>query len=489
MDSLLLPSHPANPLLGQDVCWCIEPLWLQKAEHLYVEYRDAIAKHGETGEDEPAGMDVPNSVSSDGILTLNISGVITKRFQFGSELCSSSLLKSRVQKALCSPEVKAVLFVVDSPGGQVAGTADLADAVRSLSTAKPTAAFIEDTGCSAAYWAVCQCREIYCSSTALVGSIGTLLVMDDSSEAFARQGVKVHVVATGDKKGIGTTGMPVREKHLEAVQQMVDSTNTHFVDAVMSGRKLTDSQRSAVLDAGVYVGAEAIGAGLVDGVSTREQALNRLRELASHANRIQKTALNEKMKREGAMGVFKMLLRPKEEQPDSEQRVELIGELIEGSNTAPQAHSSLLELCTREGIVTVEALRERLEMASFGESCLKELRAEARAEAVRCYGAVLGQKIGSTVSHLDAEAVRGIRDGWRAEADARFGIGADGSAPARASAPAAIPRVSVPVWGDEESHTASAWSRLTDSQRALAIRMGMDAPEKREQFAASVLGN
>ncbi len=83
MDSLLLPSHPANPLLGQDVCWCIEPLWLQKAEHLYVEYRDAIAKHGETGEDEPAGMDVPNSVSSDGILTLNISGVITKRFQFG----------------------------------------------------------------------------------------------------------------------------------------------------------------------------------------------------------------------------------------------------------------------------------------------------------------------------------------------------------------------------------------------------------------------
>lgn len=489
MDSLSLQSLPANPLLGLDVCWCIEPLWLQKAENLLVEYRDLSVKHGDMSEDDSSRGDGSSSVSSDGILTLNISGVITKRFQFGSELSSSSLLKSRVQKALAAPEVKAVLFVVDSPGGQVAGTADLADAVRSLSVAKPTVAFIEDTGCSAAYWAVCQCREIYCSPTALVGSIGTLLVMDDSSEAFARQGVRVHVVATGDKKGIGTSGVPVREKHLEAVQQMVESTNAHFVDAVMSGRRLTDSQRSAALEAGVYVGAEAITAGLVNGVSTRDQVLNRLREMCSSGSTKQKTGRVKQIKREGAMGVFKMLLRPKDEQLESEQRVELIGELIEGGNTIPQAHSSLLELCTREGVATVDALRERFEMATFGENCLKELRAEARAEAVRCYGAVLGQKIGSTVSHLDAEAVRGIRDGWRAEADARFGIGADGSAPARASAPAAIPRVSVPVWGDEEGHTTSAWSRLTDSQRALAIRMGMDAPEKREQFATSVLGN
>lgn len=210
-----------------------------------------------------------------GLAILALRGPMTKYGSLGS---STIGMKLTLRQAVADPAVDAILLVIDSPGGSVDGTADLALEVARINAFKPVVAFLEDTAASAAYWVASQAGRVIGNSTGVFGGIGVYAVIEDWSKAAADAGVKVHVIRAGEFKGAGTTGTEVTDKQLNDFQRIIDATNELFIAAVAKGRGLTSKQAAKLNDGRVYVGAEAVALGLVDKIGTFDDAQNMARQ-------------------------------------------------------------------------------------------------------------------------------------------------------------------------------------------------------------------
>ena len=160
--------------------------------------------------------------------------------------------------------VHSILLVVESPGGTVAGTSELAKAV--ASSPKPVVAYIEDMGASAAYWVASAATKVYANDSAYVGSIGTYMVIRDTSQAADKAGIKVHVINAGEFKGAGSAGTEVTDSQLAEFQRVINDTNNLFVEAVASHRGLDLATAKSLADGRIHLAAEAVKLGLIDGV-------------------------------------------------------------------------------------------------------------------------------------------------------------------------------------------------------------------------------
>lgn len=211
----------------------------------------------------------------DDVAIITISGPILKHRPSFSAGCSSIELRRLVSRAVNDATVRGIVLHVDSPGGTVAGTKELADAIAKANQVKPVMAYACDLMASAAYWISSQAGRIEAGPTSLVGSIGALSVVEDSSAAAAKAGIIVHLVRTGEFKGAGMPGTPITEPMLAELQRTTDQFQAFFQEAVVTGRGLTPEQYAAVSDARVHLAADALALGLIDQVASFEDAFDR----------------------------------------------------------------------------------------------------------------------------------------------------------------------------------------------------------------------
>jgi ClpP class serine protease len=115
----------------------------------------------------------------------------------------------------------------------------------------------------------------------VVGSIGTFLVVQDSSGEASRVGVEVHVIKAGDFKGLGVPGTPITDSQLAYLQELINAQNEFFIRGVMRGRKRTTEEVKSWADGRVFMAAEALAMGLIDGIATTDQAMAELRKSTS----------------------------------------------------------------------------------------------------------------------------------------------------------------------------------------------------------------
>lgn len=210
------------------------------------------------------------------IAIISASGTLMKS---ASSMGGTSTVQLRrdISSAANDPSISGILLAIDSPGGTAAGTYELGGAVRRAADTKPTWAFIEDLGASAAYWMASQASQIYAANPMTqVGSIGTYWTIYDTSAMLEKDGVKVHHFATGPLKGAGAYGTPMTEEQAAHFQAQVDQMQTHFDDAVRYGRNMSRNELAAVKTGGVFGAKEAMGLKLIDGIKSLEQVLKSL---------------------------------------------------------------------------------------------------------------------------------------------------------------------------------------------------------------------
>jgi signal peptide peptidase SppA len=203
---------------------------------------------------------------------VRMTGPMTK---YGSSLTGPGSLEVRkqIQSATRDPEVGGILLVIDSPGGSVHGTGDLAAEVARAAEKKPVYAFIEDLGCSAAYWVASQATKVYCNASARVGSIGTFLVLYDSSAMAEKSGVRAVVIRAGSFKGAGVDGAPITEEQEAEFQRLVNECNDQFLSSVASGRRVSRETVTGWADGRAHGSSAAVAMGLVDAISTQDGVL------------------------------------------------------------------------------------------------------------------------------------------------------------------------------------------------------------------------
>ena len=154
--------------------------------------------------------DSPLLSVEDGIGVVAIEGPILRkpdlfaRIFFGAT--GSEDIGAALREAGERDDIKAVFLNIDSPGGTVAGTPELAAAVKALNDRKPVYAFSSGLMCSAAYWIASQARAIYATPSAQVGSIGVVQAVIDNTAALDMAGIKVEVFSVGKYKAMGAPG-------------------------------------------------------------------------------------------------------------------------------------------------------------------------------------------------------------------------------------------------------------------------------------------
>lgn len=272
--------------------WAIEPAMLLEikgiyATHLRGDKIDIAAVEKRLGrplDNQPRSYEV-----QDGVAIVALDGVIAKRMNLFSQISggtSSELVGRAIQDANADTAVHSIILSIDSPGGTVDGTQTLADIV--AASAKPIVSLASGTMCSAAYWVGAAANAVYITdSTTNVGSIGVVATHTDVSGQQAANGVKTTEIYAGAYKRIASNYAPLSKEGKQSIQASVDYTYGLFVDAVAKYRNTTaDVVLSDMADGRIFIGQQAIDAGLVDGVSTLGDLvaqLNANRSGASHS--------------------------------------------------------------------------------------------------------------------------------------------------------------------------------------------------------------
>jgi signal peptide peptidase SppA len=256
-------------------------LWAMTYDHLTA-FADLVSRsdltaHMAAFRPPPKTEPTVQRVSTSGgksVAVVRLAGTMMKSAgSFGGT--STVQARHDLRAAAADPDVKAILMAIDSPGGAISGTADLAADVNKARRKKPVWAHIDDLGASAAYWVASQADQVFANSaTALVGSIGTYGSVTDLSGAAEKGGVKVRVFRSGPLKGAGAIpGDPLTDEQAAHLQRTVDLTQQHFDAAVKSGRGLTAAQLAAVRTGGVWLAGEAKELKLIDGIRPLETTL------------------------------------------------------------------------------------------------------------------------------------------------------------------------------------------------------------------------
>ncbi len=260
-----------NPLL-QNREWLIQPDALHS---MAASLRGLADRSGNATQNQPASAIL--SVE-DGIGVIAIEGPILRkpdlfaRLFFGAT--SSEEIGDALREAAGRNDIKAVFLNIDSPGGTVAGTPELANAVAALDKKKPVYAFSSGLMCSAAYWVASQARAIYATPSAQVGSIGVVQAVIDNSVALDKAGIKVEVFSVGKYKAMGAPGTPLTEDQRELISSNLVEIAGEFHAAVLSKKRAIPAE---AMEGQTFSGKQAQRHNLAGMVTDRAEAMHRLR--------------------------------------------------------------------------------------------------------------------------------------------------------------------------------------------------------------------
>lgn len=190
----------------------------------------------------------------------------------GIQATSTTETEKAIGIALRDPAVSDIRLDINSPGGTVGGVDSLAIAVSEGKKIKAINVEATDQISSAAYWIGSQATRIDAERTTKVGSLGAFSAVNDSSKAAEAQGVKVHVLRSGEHKGVGVPGAEITESQLGKLQTSIDSISNMFVESVALGRGKSKEEISKLATGEAWLASEALKLGLIDGIiSSRPQ--------------------------------------------------------------------------------------------------------------------------------------------------------------------------------------------------------------------------
>jgi protease-4 len=174
-----------------------------------------------------------------------------------------------------------VVLRINSPGGVVAPTQELHDAVMRLREAgKPVVASLGSVAASGGYYVAVACDQIYANAGTLTGSIGVIMQLANLEQLMKKVGVDYVVVKAGQFKDIGNVARAMTPDERRVMQALLDDVHGQFIDAVAEGRKLSREEVMRFADGRVFSGAQARDLKMVDGIGGLEQAVLAAAKLA-----------------------------------------------------------------------------------------------------------------------------------------------------------------------------------------------------------------
>jgi len=208
----------------------------------------------------------------DGVAIVRIEGPILDSYQTIEEL-----------KAFADdPLVKAIVVRIDSPGGGVAPSQEIYNAVRRVRKEqnKTVVASMGTVAASGGYYIAVATDRILANPGTLTGSIGVIMQMANFQDLLEKIGVKSVVIKTGKFKDLGSPFRPMVEEERQLLESVMNDTLSQFVEAVAEGRSLEVAEVEQLADGRVFTGRQAKSVLLIDEIGDLQDAIKLAGELS-----------------------------------------------------------------------------------------------------------------------------------------------------------------------------------------------------------------
>lgn len=182
-------------------------------------------------------------------------------------------LVPEIVKLADDDNVKGLILRVNSPGGSVFGSEQIAEALKYFKSKKKTfAVSMGDYAASGGYWISADAERIFADPMTITGSIGIFGLIPNVSGLAKKIGVNPQTVSTNPEAQISLLE-PMTVRQHEAMQHFVEEGYDRFVKRVASGRKLPESKVRAIAEGRVWSAITAKKLGLVDELGSLQQSI------------------------------------------------------------------------------------------------------------------------------------------------------------------------------------------------------------------------
>lgn len=176
----------------------------------------------------------------------------------------TDVLKALYQEAR-NKDSKAIVLRVDSPGGAVAPSEEIYNAVRRLKSIKPIVVSMGSVAASGGLYSSLAATKILCQPGTQTGSIGVVMQIPNFAAAADKVGVSMVTVKSGALKDVGNQFRPMTEEEKKFLEDTAHKVHDLFIQAVVDGRGISEQKVREFADGRVIIGKEALTLGLVDG--------------------------------------------------------------------------------------------------------------------------------------------------------------------------------------------------------------------------------
>ena len=206
-----------------------------------------------------------------------LHGIVLKKtmgMQGMSGIVTTLKVKESLQLALDNDKVSNIVLDMDSPGGTVDGTMEVANMVYEARKEKHIIAYTGSMAASAMYWIGSAAHEVIVSESADVGSIGVYMMHIDQSGYDEKQGVKVSYIQAGKYKTVGNPHSPLDDFSSKELQSHVDYIYTLFTKDVARNRGVSHAKvLEGMAEGRIFIGQQAVDAGLADSIGTLDNLI------------------------------------------------------------------------------------------------------------------------------------------------------------------------------------------------------------------------
>ena len=208
-----------------------------------------------------------------GVAIIPIHGSLINRFgQCYGYVTGYNFIRRQRDAAMADPDVTAIVYDVNSGGGEAAGCFELADESFALRGTKPTISVVDSACYSAAYALASTSDQVVVTPTGGAGSVGVYTMHVDMSKMLEDWGLNITLIHAGEHKVDGHPYAELPEDVRADMQKSVDATYNKFVESVARNRNLSVE---AVKDtqARCYSADDALALGLIDSVASPIEAI------------------------------------------------------------------------------------------------------------------------------------------------------------------------------------------------------------------------
>jgi len=207
----------------------------------------------------------------EGVAIVRVEGPILDSYQTVEELKTFA----------DDPLVKAIVIRIDSPGGGVAPSQEIYNAVKRVrrENNKTVVASMGTVAASGGYYIAVATDRILANPGTLTGSIGVIMQMANFQELLEKIGVKSVVVKTGKFKDLGSPFRPMVEEERQLLESVMNDTLSQFIEAVAEGRSMDTAEVEQLADGRVFTGRQARSVLLIDEIGDLQDAIKLAGEL------------------------------------------------------------------------------------------------------------------------------------------------------------------------------------------------------------------